>query len=63
MADEEQEPVIVDWRAPVAEPFYRATGRNPMGLARRRHFATRGRQLLGIEDELFGDGHLGGLDG
>ena len=46
VSDAEQEPVIVDWRAPVAEPFYRATGRQPMGLARRRHFATRGRQLL-----------------
>jgi DNA helicase IV len=55
VADETQEPVVVDWRAPVAEPFYRATGRDPMGLARRRHFATRGRTLLGIEDELFGD--------
>ncbi|MEJ5253938.1 MAG: UvrD-helicase domain-containing protein [Acidimicrobiales bacterium] len=55
VADANQEPVIVDWRAPVAEPFYRATGRQPMGLRRRRHFATRGRQLLGIEDELFGD--------
>jgi len=55
VSDSEQEPVIVDWRAPVAEPFYRATGRQPMGLARRRHFATRGRQLLAIEDELFGD--------
>ena len=43
VADSDQEPVIVDWRAPVAEPFYRATGRQPMGLARRRHFATRGR--------------------
>jgi DNA helicase IV len=52
----------------VAEPFYRATGRNPMGLVRRRHFVVEGRKLLGIEDELFGDGHLGvghdeGLDG
>ena len=55
VADEHQEPVIVDWRAPIAEPFYRATGRQPMGLARRRHFATRGRTLLGVEDELFGD--------
>ena len=54
VSDSEQDPVIVDWRAPVAEPFYRATGRQPMGLARRRHFATRGRRLLGIEDELFG---------
>ncbi|MGH9116975.1 MAG: HelD family protein [Acidimicrobiales bacterium] len=55
VADPAQEPVVVDWRAPVAEPFYRATGRLPMGLRRRRHFATRGRTLLGIEDELFGE--------
>jgi DNA helicase IV len=51
----DQEPLVVDWRAPVAEPFYRATGRQPMGLVRRRHFQTRGRQLLGIEDEFFGE--------
>jgi DNA helicase IV len=68
VADEDREPVVVDWRAPVAEPFYRATGRSPMGLLRRRHFAVEGRKLLGLEDELFGDGHLGlghdeGLDG
>jgi DNA helicase IV len=68
VADERSEPVVVDWRAPIAEPFYRATGREPMGLARRRHFAVQGRTLLGIEDELFGAGHLGvghdeGLDG
>ena len=56
VADDSQEPLVVDWRAPVAEPFYRATGRAPMGLVRRRHFATRGRKLLGIEDELFGEG-------
>lgn len=55
VSDANQEPLVVDWRAPVAEPFYRATGRDPMGLARRRHFQTRGRQLLGIEDELFGE--------
>nr|MDQ3354898.1 DUF2075 domain-containing protein [Actinomycetota bacterium] len=55
VADADQEPVVVDWRAPVAESFYRATGRSPMGLERRRHFATRGHQLLGIEDELFGN--------
>jgi DNA helicase IV len=55
VSDDRQEPVVVDWRAPVAEPFYRATGRVPMGLARRRYFSTRGRQLLGIEDEFFGE--------
>jgi DNA helicase IV len=62
VADDDREPLVVDWRAPVAEPFYRATGRAPMDLVRRRHFATRGRQLLAIEDELFGEsaGLLGG---
>jgi len=59
VADEHSEPVVVDWRAPVAEPFYRATGREPMGLVRRRHFAVEGRNVVGLEDELFGEGHLG----
>jgi DNA helicase IV len=59
VADEQSEPIVVDWRAPVAEPFYRATGAEPMGLVRRRHFAVEGRRILGIEDELFGGGHLG----
>jgi DNA helicase IV len=48
----DHEPLVVDWRAPIAEPFYRATARHPMGLIRRRHFSTDGRRLLGIEDEL-----------
>ena len=59
---EDQEPLIVDWRAPVAEPFYRATGRHPMGLTRRRHFASEGRRLLGIEDEVFSLGADGDGD-
>ena len=54
VADANRDPVVVDWRAPMAETFYRATGVDPMGLRRRRHFATRGRSLLGIDDELFG---------
>lgn len=53
ISDSEQNPVIVDWRAPVAEAFYRATGRNPLGLTRRRHFATEGARLVGIDDEVF----------
>ena len=53
--DVDQDPVVVDWRAPVAEAFYRATGPVPMGLERRRHLVSRGRVVVGIEDELFGD--------
>ena len=54
--DEQQDPLVVDWRAPVAEPFYRATGVAPMDVVRRRHFLTRpnaGRELVGIDDEVF----------
>ena len=56
VTDEEQVPLVVDWRAPVAEPFYRATAIEPMGVARRRHFLTKpghGRELVGLDDEVF----------
>ena len=55
----DHDPLVVDWRAPVAEPFYRATGAHPMGLVRRRHFLTEGRTLVSIEEEVFGDGSGG----
>ena len=60
VADERQEPVVVDWRAPIAEPFFRATGGDPLGLLRRRHFVCRGRVLADLEDEFF---DLDALDG
>ncbi len=49
------EPLVVDWRAPIAEPFYQATGRDPRGLARRRHLNVKARKVLGVEDEYFAD--------
>jgi len=49
----DQEPLVVDWRAPVAEPFYRATGADPMGLALRRHLLCNGPKVVDLEDELF----------
>jgi DNA helicase IV len=49
----DHEPLVVDWRAPVAEPFYRATGRDPQGLVLRRHLALEGRRVVGLEDERF----------
>ena len=52
ISDEDNEPLVIDWRAPAAEPFYRATPGQPLGLTRRRHFLLRGRQLVGIEDDL-----------
>lgn len=50
--DENHEPLVIDWRAAVAEPFYRATGKSPMNLVRRRHFMCRGSRLVGIEDDV-----------
>ncbi|MDA8359648.1 MAG: AAA family ATPase [Actinomycetota bacterium] len=55
VSGESHEPLVVDWRAPVAEPFYRATGLDPQGLVRRRHLAVRHRTVVGVEDEHFAD--------
>ena len=52
--DEHHTPLVVDWRAPVAEPFYRATAVAPMDVVRRRHLITRkGREVIGLDDEVF----------
>lgn len=52
--DEERTPLVIDWRAPVAEPFYRATALDPMGVLRRRHLITRhGREVVSLDDEVF----------
>jgi DNA helicase IV len=56
--DADLEPLVVDWRAPIAEPFYRATGRDPQGLVLRRHLALDGRRVVGVEDERFSATHL-----
>ncbi|MER7705412.1 ATP-binding domain-containing protein [Kitasatospora sp. NPDC097605] len=53
------EPVLVDWRAPAARPFYTATPADPGELVRRRHLHTRGRTLTGLDDEAL---DLGALD-
>ena len=55
VSDDELNALVVDWRAPVAEAFYRATGVEPLGLSRRRHVAIRGHQVTGVEDEYFAD--------
>ncbi|HEY2522866.1 MAG TPA: helicase, partial [Streptosporangiaceae bacterium] len=51
--DGEYEPVLIDWRAPAARPFYAATPNDPAGLVRRRHLYTRGRTVTGLDDEVF----------
>jgi len=49
-------PVVIDWRAPVSRPFYRASQADPMGLDRRRRFGFAGGELTAFEDETFGHG-------
>ncbi len=51
LSDENGDPLVVDWRAPVAESFYRATTLHPMGLRRRWHLGVAHRQLVGLEQE------------
>lgn len=45
-------PLLVDWRADAARPFYEATTVHPMGLRRRRHLRVEGRAVRAVSDEL-----------
>ena len=54
----EEEPLLVDWRAPAARAFYVATTGAPHGVWRRRHIAMRGRRVTGVDDEALGRGSL-----
>lgn len=51
------DPVVIDWRAPAAVPFYRATYADPLGLDRRRRFLLDGRRLVDLLEEDFADPH------
>ncbi|MFJ4469266.1 HelD family protein [Streptomyces sp. NPDC089424] len=50
-ADIERTPLLIDWRAEVARPFYLATGHTTMGLRRRRHISSDGRRVTALHDE------------
>ncbi|TDE20028.1 DUF2075 domain-containing protein [Nonomuraea mesophila] len=52
LTDDDQRRLLIDWRAPVAQPFYRATPAAPMGVTRRRHLQTKGRTVVGVDDDL-----------
>ena len=60
---DEQEPIVVDWRAPAAAPFYRATAADPQGVVRRRTISTRREQVVGVDDELLDAEAADGLEG
>jgi DNA helicase IV len=54
--DRDGTPVVIDWRAPVSRPFYRASSADPMGVELRRRFGFDGGELTAYEDERFGSG-------
>ncbi len=49
--DDQTTPLLLDWRAPMARPFYLATALSPDGVRRRRHIRTRNRRVTGLSDE------------
>jgi DNA helicase IV len=53
LRDDEQQPILLDWRAPQSSAFYQATAATPLGVRVRRHLTTRGRTVTGLEDEVF----------
>ncbi|MGW3208234.1 HelD family protein [Streptomyces sp. NPDC001135] len=50
--DQDYAPLVIDWRAPAAAPFYRATPVEPGRVVRRRVIRSKGRRVLGVEDDL-----------
>ncbi len=49
--DHDGDPMVIDWRAPVSQPFYRASKKDPMDIALRRRFGYTGGDLTAYEDE------------
>ncbi|GJF30100.1 DNA helicase [Kitasatospora sp. NE20-6] len=61
--DAEYGPLVIDWRAPAAAPFYRATPLEPGRVVRRRVIRSKGRRVIGVEDDLLRPDLAPTLDG
>nr|WP_237694882.1 UvrD-helicase domain-containing protein [Streptomyces sp. SID5468] len=61
--DADYSPLVIDWRAPAAAPFYRATPKDPGRVVRRRVIRSKGRRVLGVEDDLMRPELTATLDG
>ncbi|MGW4136850.1 HelD family protein [Streptomyces mirabilis] len=53
--DAEGDPMVIDWRAPVSQPFYRASKKDPMDVGLRRRFGYTSGDLTAYEDEHLSD--------
>jgi len=58
LRDEDQQPLLLDWRVPQARAFYQATAATPLGARARRHLQSQGREIIRIDDEIFDDALL-----
>ncbi|MEU7280831.1 UvrD-helicase domain-containing protein [Streptomyces sp. NPDC045431] len=61
--DADYSPLVIDWRAPAAAPFYRSTPVEPGRVVRRRVIRSKGRRVLGVEDDLMRPELTATLDG
>ncbi|MEV6791808.1 UvrD-helicase domain-containing protein [Streptomyces sp. NPDC051320] len=61
--DSDYSPLVIDWRAPAAAPFYRSTPVDPGRVVRRRVIRSKGRKVLGVEDDLMRPELTASLDG
>ncbi|WP_411848857.1 HelD family protein [Streptomyces mobaraensis] len=61
--DADYSPLVIDWRAPAAAPFYRSTPVAPGRVVRRRVIRSKGRRVLGVEDDLLRPELRATLDG
>jgi DNA helicase IV len=61
--DEDREPLVVDWRAPAAAPFYRATPGEPLGVERRRIIMCEGPKVVGLDDDVLSAKDIDGVVG
>src|SRR5207247_3715833 len=55
------EPLLIDWRAPAAAPFYRATSGAPLGVVRRRVIICRGPRVVDLDDDVLSPDDAGDL--
>ena len=52
LSDERHEPILTDWRAEAARPFYEATPSSHGDIVMRRHITLNFREVVGVEDEV-----------
>ncbi|MDO4888320.1 MAG: AAA family ATPase [Actinomycetaceae bacterium] len=62
LKNEDRDIILLDWRAPQAEPFYQATAARPGNVVRRRHIQTRFRDVVAVEDELLDSASAASID-